>query len=235
VLFVFGPAQEAKASGPPHTGRLLLFSSDGMRPDLMQKYAGLGLMPAYQALMNAGVRGDNGMVQAFPPNTGVGWYTMATGTYPGEHGSTNNTFFRSGDAFTNRTSFSASGVLQADTLAAAAERAGKKVAQVEWTGGINAGIQGPTVDFASFYSRGGVLVGQPDASESAGAASFGLPYQVGTWVPASGWSNVPTGDPVAPPMEVPGGWSIPSSFSSQNPNRLYNVYAYDSVADGTAA
>jgi 2',3'-cyclic-nucleotide 2'-phosphodiesterase (5'-nucleotidase family) len=235
VLFVSGPAQEARASGPPHTNRLLLFSSDGMRPDLMQKYAGLGLMPAYQALMNAGVRGDNGMVQAFPPNTGVGWYTMATGTYPGEHGSTNNTFFRSGDAFTNRTSFSASGVLQADTLAAAAERAGKKVAQVEWVGGINAGIQGPTVDFASFYSRGGVLVGQPDASESAGAASFGLPYQVGTWAPASGWSNVPTGDPAAPPMEIPGGWSIPSSFSSQNPNRLYNVYAYDSVADGTAA
>jgi 2',3'-cyclic-nucleotide 2'-phosphodiesterase (5'-nucleotidase family) len=235
VLFVSGPAQEAKASGPPRTGRLLLFSSDGMRPDLMQKYAGLGLMPAYQALMNAGVRGDNGMVQAFPPNTGVGWYTMATGTYPGEHGSTNNTFFRSGDAFTNRTSFSASGVLQADTLAAAAERAEKKVAQVEWVGGINAGIQGPTVDFATFYSRGGVLVGQSDASESAGAASFGLPYQVGTWVPASGWSNVPTGDPVAPPMEIPGGWSIPSSFSSQNPNRLYNVYAYHSVADGTAA
>jgi len=184
VLFVSGPAPEAKAGGPPHTDRLLLFSSDGMRPDLMQKYAGLGLMPTYEALMNVGVRGDNGMVQAFPPNTGVGWYTMATGTYPSEHGSTNNTFFRMGDTFTNRTSFSASGVLQADTLAAAAERAGKKVAQVDWAGGINAGIQGPTVDFATFYSRGGVLVGQPDASESAGAASFGLPYQVGTWAPA---------------------------------------------------
>ena len=39
--------------------------------------------------------GDNGMVQAFPPNTGVGWFTMATGTYPSEHGSTNNTYFRS--------------------------------------------------------------------------------------------------------------------------------------------
>src|SRR5262249_3290500 len=90
-----------------------------------------------KALMNAGVRGDNGMVQAFPPNTGVGWYTMATGTYPGEHGSTNNTFFRSGDAFTNRTSFAASGVLQADTLAAAAERAGKKVAQVQGPARIN--------------------------------------------------------------------------------------------------
>ena len=44
--------------------------------------------------MKDGATGDNGMLQAFPPNTGVGWYTMATGTYPSEHGSTNNTFFR---------------------------------------------------------------------------------------------------------------------------------------------
>src|SRR5713101_6550047 len=76
-------------------------------------------------------QGANGMVQAFPPNTGVGWYTMATGTYPSEHGSTNNTFHRTGDTFSNRTSFSSSAVLQADTLAGAAERAGKKVAQVD--------------------------------------------------------------------------------------------------------
>src|SRR5262244_1058179 len=210
VLPATVPAGAAPSAGAQSASaaRALLFSSDGMRPDLMEAYAAQGAMPTYAALMRQGVRGDNGLVQAFPPNTGVGWYTLATGTYPGEHGSTNNTFFRSGDAFTNRTSFAASGVLQADTLAAAAERAGKKVAQVEWTGGINAGIQGPTVDFATFYSRGGVLVGQPDASESAGAASFGLPYQVGTWVPASGWSNVPAGDPAAPPMEISGGWSI---------------------------
>ena len=75
------------------------------------------------------------MVQAFPPNTGVGWYTLATGTYPGEHGSTNNTYHRVGEVyFNNRTSFSAAGTLQADTLAAAAERAGKKVAQIELGG-----------------------------------------------------------------------------------------------------
>ena len=54
-------------------------------------------MPTYAELMAKGVKGDNGLVQAFPPNTGVGWYTLATGAYPGEHGSTNNTFFRTGD------------------------------------------------------------------------------------------------------------------------------------------
>src|SRR5678816_4352584 len=138
--------------------RVVFFSSDGMRPDLMEQYAAAGAMPTYAALMAAGVRGDNGMVQAFPPNTGVGWYTMMTGTYPGEHGSTNNTYHRVGEStFNNRTSFSAAGTLQADTLAAAAERAGKKVAQVDWVGGANSGIAGPTVDFATFFSTRGVL------------------------------------------------------------------------------
>ena len=92
-------------------------------------------MPTYKALMKKGVTGANGMLQAFPPNTGVGWYTMATGAYPADHGSTNNTYFRAGDAFTNRTSFSAPAILQADTIAEAAERAGKKVAQIDWVGG----------------------------------------------------------------------------------------------------
>jgi predicted AlkP superfamily phosphohydrolase/phosphomutase len=142
--------------------RVVMFSSDGMRPDLMETYAAAGVMPTYKAMMAAGMRGANGMVQAFPPNTGVGWYTMATGTYPSEHGSTNNTFHRTGDTFSNRTSFSAAATLQADTIANAAERGGKKVAQIDWVGGASANIAGPTVDFANFFSNRGVLVGAAD-------------------------------------------------------------------------
>jgi hypothetical protein len=166
-----------------------------MRPDLMEQYAAAGEMPTYAALMAKGVRGVNGMVQAFPPNTGVGWYTIATGTYPSEHGSTNNTFFRSGDNFANRTSFSGSGVLQADTIANAAERGGKKVAQVDWVGGRAANINGPTVDFATFFSTRGVLAAPLNADEQAGAASFGISYQIASFAPASGWANAPVGDP----------------------------------------
>jgi 2',3'-cyclic-nucleotide 2'-phosphodiesterase (5'-nucleotidase family) len=237
----FNPTLAAGQStdGPDHgssgRSRTVLFASDGMRQDLMERYASQGQMPTYRQLMNAGVRGSNGMVQAFPPNTGVGWYTMTTGAYPGEAGSTNNTFFRTGDTFSNRTSFSSSVALQADTLAAAAERAGKKVAQVDWVGGLNANIAGPTVDFATFYSNRSALVGVAEASEQAGAAAFGTNYQVGTWVPATGWTNVPAGDPAAPPKEISGGWSIPTTFSGSNPDRTYNVYAYDSHIDGTAA
>ena len=92
------PSKPEPPAGPL-ASKAVFFASDGMRPDLMEKYAAAGAMPTYKSLMASGVRGNNGMLQAFPPNTGVGWYTMATGTYPSEHGSTNNTFFRAGDAF----------------------------------------------------------------------------------------------------------------------------------------
>jgi 2',3'-cyclic-nucleotide 2'-phosphodiesterase (5'-nucleotidase family)/predicted AlkP superfamily phosphohydrolase/phosphomutase len=228
-----GAANNNRPAGTPHADKVILFASDGMRPDLMERYAADGLMPTYADLMVRGVRGDNGLTQAFPPNTGVGWFTLATGAYPGEHGSTNNTFHRVGEAnFNNRTSF-AQGILQADTIANAAERAGKKVAQIEWVGGRSAGIAGPTVDFANFFSTRGVLAAPLNASEQAGAASFGISYQVASFAHASGWTNVPAGDPVAPSQQTQ--LTIATTFAAQNPTRVYDVYVYDSVVDGTAA
>ena len=238
VMFVLAPfllATTTALSAPltiPLADTVILFASDGMRPDLMERYAAEGAMPTHAALMAKGVVGDNGLTQAFPPNTGVGWFTLATGTWPGEHGATNNTFFRTGDAFTNRTSFN-SGILQADTLAAAAERAGKKVAQIEWTGGASADIAGPTVDFARFFSSRGVLVAPLNPTEQAGAASFGISYQVAAFAPAAGWSNVPAGDPAAPPMQT--NLAVHSTLGAQNPDRTYDLYVYDSVVDGMAA
>ena len=221
ILTVAAGTATARGDARP-VEKVVMFASDGMRPDLMERYAKQGFMPTYKKLMKDGVTGANGMVQAFPPNTGVGWYTMATGTYPSEHGSTNNTYFRSGDTFSNRTSFSAAGTMQADTIANAAERAGTKVAQIDWVGGAAANIQGPTVDFTNFFSNRGVLVGQADATEQAGAVFFGVTYQVSAApVNAIGWSNVPAGDPAATPKETT--WTIPTTFAAQNPARTYNV------------
>lgn len=218
----------------PLTSKAIFFGSDGMRPDLMERYAAEGAMPTYAELLASGVRGENGLVQAFPPNTGVGWYTLATGTYPGEHGSTNNTYFRTGESnFNNRTSFSALGTLQADTLAAAAERAGKKVAQVDWVGGANSGIAGPTVDFTNFFSTRGVLAAPLNATEQAGAAAFGISYQTAAISLAAGWSNVPLSDPAAAPQQTT--LLVATTFAAQNPNRTYDVYLYDSLVDGIIA
>src|SRR5262245_15902543 len=237
LLIVPAGAMAAPETAPASaalTNKVIFFSSDGMRPDLMEQYAAQGAMPTYAALMASGVRGDNGMLPAFPPNTGVGWYTMMTGTWPSEHGSTNNTYHRAGDSvFNNRTSFSALGTLQADTLAAAAERAGKKVAQIDWVGGANSGILGPTVDFVNFFSTRGVLAAPLNATEQAGAAAFAISYQVAGFSAASGWTNVPAGDPAAPSQQT--SLSVATSFAAQNPNRTYDVYLYDSVVNGTAA
>ena len=62
----------------------------------------------------------------------------------------NNTFHVNGQPFGNSTSAFNLGVLQAESIAESAERDGLKVAQVEWAGGRNASIQGPTIDFQTF-------------------------------------------------------------------------------------
>jgi predicted AlkP superfamily pyrophosphatase or phosphodiesterase len=103
AFFATGAAHSAKPPSPkPSAQSVVFFNADGMRPDLMERYAAAGAMPTYKTLMDTGARGDNGMQQGFPPNTGVGWYTLATGTWPSEHGSTNNTFFRTGDSFSKQ-------------------------------------------------------------------------------------------------------------------------------------
>src|SRR5262245_15378769 len=234
ALPVAAQTRSAMTSAKPSASKVVFFASDGMRPDLMERYAAQGHMPTYASLMASGVRGDNGLLQGFPPNTGVGWYTLATGTWPSEHGSTNNTYHRTGEAnFNNRTSFSAAGTLQADTLAAAAERAGKQVAQIDWVGGANAGISGPTVDFANFFSTRGVLAAPLNATEQAGAAAFGIDYQVATFAPASGWTNVPAGDSAALSQQTV--LTVTTTFAAQNPTRVYDVYLYDSLVNGTPA
>ncbi|MEK7784592.1 MAG: alkaline phosphatase family protein, partial [Chloroflexota bacterium] len=225
------PSLASPSSGKPTADKMIFFASDGMRPDLMERYADEGIMPTYADLLKKGVRGDNGLLQGFPPNTGVGWYTLATGTWPGEHGSTNNTFHRTGESnFNNSTSFAFTGVLQADTLQQAAERAGKTVVSVEWVGsrGLVPALQGPVVDFRSFFSRRGVLVNYDLAGQPAGANAFGVDYRRVDLDPAAGWTNVPAS--VSPAMQEQ--FTLTTTFLSQNPTRLFDLYIYDSTGAG---
>jgi 2',3'-cyclic-nucleotide 2'-phosphodiesterase (5'-nucleotidase family) len=213
----------------PLSGKAIFLASDGMRPDLMERYASEGLMPTYADIMRNGAKGANGLTQAFPPNTGVGWYTLATGAYPGEHGSTNNTFHRTGEGnFNNSTSFSAGGILQADTILQAAERAGKTVAAVEWVGArsLVPALQGPVVDFRSFFSNRGILLNYDLPDQPARANSFGVSYQRVELDAATGWTNVPASYSPAKEETL-----TVTGTSSSNPTRLYNLYIYDSTND----
>jgi 2',3'-cyclic-nucleotide 2'-phosphodiesterase (5'-nucleotidase family)/predicted AlkP superfamily phosphohydrolase/phosphomutase len=207
------PAAALKAPLQPGAGKLIFYVADGMRQDLAAQYAGQGIMPEISDLMQKGaVAADNGMLTQAPPNTGAGWFSLATGTWSAVHGSTNNTFSRNG-AFTSSVSFSAAGVLQAESLAQAAERGGKKVAQIEWAGGRSAIINGPTVDFRTFLSGRGVATNYISSTDQANfVASFGLqfdhpagfagqpPFAGAAPAPAVGWLNVPVS--YSPAMEM---------------------------------
>ena len=77
------PASPSLAAAAPHEQSAILFASDGMRPDLVDRFAASGVMPNMRQLIRRGVEGRNGLTQGFPPNTGVGWYSLATGAWPG--------------------------------------------------------------------------------------------------------------------------------------------------------
>jgi 2',3'-cyclic-nucleotide 2'-phosphodiesterase (5'-nucleotidase family) len=216
-------------AGSPRTEKAILFSADGMRPDLMERYADKGLMPTFKDLLRKGVAGDNGLLQAFPPNTGVGWHTLATGTWPSEHGSTNNTFHRTGDAFNNSSNFAQTGILQADTLLQSAERAGKTVVAMEWVAarGLVPALQGPVVDFRTFIGGRGIALNFDLPGQPALANSFGVQYQRQDLTAAAGWTNVPASFSPAKQAtfthnnaQIPGGG-------------VWDVYIYDSTNNGS--
>jgi 2',3'-cyclic-nucleotide 2'-phosphodiesterase (5'-nucleotidase family) len=233
-----------KPGHDPDPGTAVFFASDGMRQDLVEKYAAKGLMPTMASFLKHGASATgDGLLTEAPPNTGAGWYSLASGAWPGVHGSTNNTFHINGAPFGNSTSAFAPGVLKAETIAQSAERGGLKVAQVEWAGGANATIQGPTIDFQSFFSGRGVATnfighaGEPLFDDAAFIASFGLQFDT----PAGYAGQAPF--PAAAPTAATG-WSgaLPATYSPAMEMRLrvldfgtdkygLNAWIFDSTND----
>ncbi len=219
--------------------KLLFFAADGLRQDAVSKYARKGGVPGFRKLLRGGARASgNGLLTQAPPNTGAGWFTLATGAWPGVAGSTNNTFHVNGQPFGNRTAAFDAGVLQAETLAQSAERGGKKVAQIEWAGGRSGSIQGPTIDFRNFRSGRGVATNYISPTDSAGfTAAFGLQFDH----PAGFAGQDPF--PGAAPATATGWADVPQSYSPAQEMRLrvldggvdkygLNAYIYDSTDDG---
>src|SRR3954470_5888641 len=193
VVPLVGAQATSRPGGDDGKGKLLYFVSDGMRQDQIAKYNKQGLVPGFGEMLDHGTSAaGNGLLTQAPPNTGAGWFTLATGAWPGVHGSTNNTFHINGSPFANSTAFSSPNVLQAETVAQAAERAGKQVAQIEWVGGRSGAIDGPTLDFRNFRSGRGVVTNYTSPSDNpAFAAQLGVQYDKAHPVDATGCTNVP--------------------------------------------
>ena len=213
---------------------VVLFASDGMRPDLVAQYARRGRDA--DVCRSAGDRcpGRQRPAAGLPAEHRTGWHTLATGTWPSEHGSTNNTFHRTGDGRlpNNSTSAYDPGILQADTIGQAAERAGKTVVAVEWVGarGYDPALQGPVIDFREFLSDRGVLANYDVPGQPAGADTFGVTYQRVDLAPADGWTNVP--ESFSPPMEQRLTVANDAFEEGVNVDRFFDLYIYDSTDDG---
>jgi 2',3'-cyclic-nucleotide 2'-phosphodiesterase (5'-nucleotidase family) len=232
-------AAYAPTPGRTAEDNAVFFTADGLRQDIVARYAAQGGMPTMASFLNGGARAaGNGLLTEAPPNTGAGWYSLATGAWPAVTGSTNNTFHINGKAFTARTSAFDAGVLQVESIAQSAERGGLKVAQVEWAGGANATINGPTIDFQSFFSGRGVATNYVSASDNAAfVASFGLQYDH----PAGFAGQAPFAG--AAPVDATGWTNVPASWSPAKEMRLrvldfgtdkygLNAYLFDSTNDG---
>jgi len=95
VAAASAPSSSHARDRDDRTEPVLLFAADGMRQDLIEKYikSRRGSLPGFADLLRHGAAASGGgMLTQAPPNTGAGWYTMATGAWPGVTGSTNNTF-----------------------------------------------------------------------------------------------------------------------------------------------
>ena len=122
-------------------------------------YADQGVVPGFRdCCATARAASGNGLLTQAPPNTGAGWFTLATGAWPGVARLDEQHLPRQRPAVRQlaRRALRRAGVLQAETLAQSAERGGKKVAQIEWAGGRSGAINGPTLDFRDFRSGRGV-------------------------------------------------------------------------------
>lgn len=207
----------------------LIFVSDGMRPDLAEKYAKAGDMPNYAKIFNSGVTGDNGMIPEVPANTGAGWTTISTGSWVGTHGQANNTYhIVSNGILTSTSGFDASKT-QVETYAEAAEKQGKKVAVIEWPATLPAKIKGPAIDFRNFYSSRGVFANYavPNAKpDSSVVYTSGLQL-----VDATGWTGAPQS--FSPAKETSFNFKT-SVISGTAATLTYQVYIYDSTDDNTA-
>ncbi len=249
LAFLLGavtPALRAQATGePPGSGdsKVIFFVADGARQDLLNEHFVGNLPTEFQDEFKYGAMAEgNGLLTQAPPNTGAGWYSLMTGAWSGVHGSTNNTFHKNGGSGTDfqskRTAAFDAGVLQAETLAQAAERAGKKVMQFEFSGGRNGLIQGPTVDYRNFFSGRGVTTNFISPTDDAAfVTSFGLQFDH----PAgfAGQAAFPEAQPV-----LAEGWTnTPVTFSPAYQMRMrvldggvdkygLNAFIYDPSDDG---
>src|SRR5262245_40594125 len=141
-------------------GKVLLFAAPGLDADLAQRLAGEGALPAMAELLQQGAGAGGGLIAPLPATNGTAFTTLLTGTWPAENGVVGDRFYRTGSPnFADWSSWTDPGLLQADTLPQAAERADKQVVAIGWEGidSLDPALNGPVIGQAQPLSQTGVL------------------------------------------------------------------------------
>lgn len=212
--------------------RMIFFSADGMRSDLVDKYA--RDMPTYSQIKRTGTRGQNGMLPQAPPNTGAGWTTMITGAWPGTSGAQNNTYHKNSDTILTRARPYDYKDINAETLAEVAEKGGKKVAMLEWVASLpTPRIKGPMINFSTLYSGRGILANYdvPNVNQQL-VKDLGLIYNKTTLTDAAAWSGAPQSFSPPKQTDLLISTTVPSGTQQIRNDLVYNLYIYDSTDDG---
>ncbi|MGH2616242.1 MAG: alkaline phosphatase family protein, partial [Thermomicrobiales bacterium] len=225
-------AQEATpVSGDSGSRPVLLFAAPGMRPDLVETFAAAGALPAMAEMLANGATADGGLLAPFPATTGASLSTLLTGAWPAEHGVVGDRFHRTGSPdFADFASWNDAGLLQADILPQAAERAGKQVVSIGWQGVdmLDPGLGGPVVSGPASLSQAGIVTNFDLSDQPANAERHEVGYDRVELQPADGWSEAP--ESFSPAQAT--AFTIRSlDPAGTNPDRSFAVYIYDSTDD----
>lgn len=222
--------QEASPVADVASGPLILFAATGMSPAAVDAFSGNVAMPAFAALAESGASGD--LVSPFPASASTLLPTLLTGAWPAEHGIVAEIFHRTGsDSFEDVSRGADPGLVLADTLPQAAERAGKQVVSIGWQGvnGLDPALTGPVVGDATPFSMPGVLTTSADATLQENATAHGVAYDAAELRPAEGWSGAPESFSPAQETEL----AVRSlDAAGANPDRTLSLYVFDSTDDG---
>jgi 2',3'-cyclic-nucleotide 2'-phosphodiesterase (5'-nucleotidase family) len=235
--FLFPVAVDAQKATPVASdaggGLVLLFDAPGLRRDLVETFAAEGALPAIADVLAEGTSSDGGLRPPFPATTGTNVTTLLTGTWPAEHGVVGDRFFRTGSPdFADFATWSDPGLIQADTLPQAAERAGKQVVSIGWENlsALDPPLGSPVVAGTMVYSQSGVVTTIDVADQPGNAERLDVGYDRVNLRPAEGWSEAPQS--FSPAQET--AFTIRSlDPAGPNPDRNFAVYVYDSSDDTT--
>src|SRR5688572_19104477 len=209
---------------PSFAPKQLIFIADGMWPGLVEKWK--REMPNYARIFDHGTTGENGMISQIAGNTGAGWTSISTGSWVATHGQVNNTYHIVSNGILTTTSGFDGARNQAETYGEVVEKAGKKVAILDWAGSLPTRLKGPAIDFRNFYSSRGAVTNYPVEGYRPDP---GLVYtNTLQFTDATGWSGVPQSFETAKES---------SFFFRTNPitntvvTLTFPIYIYDSTDD----